>query len=129
MKYQHINEHLLLSKEQRQKHLRLDEACIEIGGRSDQFRGLLSHYLQVTIPSSNKKIHLCHACNNGKCSNVKHLYWGTAKENRKDSIDNGTFVANFKKGNIPWNKGLSGHLSIETLQKMSQSQLVKNRYA
>ena len=29
---------------------------------------------------------MCHACNNGKCSNPKHLYWGTASENRMDRV-------------------------------------------
>jgi hypothetical protein len=24
---------------------------------------------------------LCHACNNAKCSNPRHLYWGTDREN------------------------------------------------
>ena len=46
--------------------------------------------LGVTIPSSSK-ILLCHKCHNGKCSNPKHLYYGTPKENIKDQIENGTF--------------------------------------
>jgi hypothetical protein len=35
------------------------------------------------------KIHLCHACNDHSCSNPKHLYWGTAKENFEDTRNNG----------------------------------------
>ena len=48
----------------------------------------MAHLLDTTIPSGHM-IHVCHACNNEKCSNPKHLYWGTAKENRQDLIENG----------------------------------------
>jgi len=71
----------------------------------------------------------CHACNNRKCANPKHLYWGTQKENmadlelvnprsersklgakrRKDS-DPDCFrkcaKASYKVGSKPWNSGL-----------------------
>lgn len=33
----------------------------------------------TTIPSG--RILLCHSCNNAKCSNPRHLYWGTDREN------------------------------------------------
>lgn len=39
-------------------------------------------------PLGMKTGYLCHACHNSKCSNVLHLYWGTAKENSKDCITN-----------------------------------------
>ncbi|MBX9732553.1 MAG: hypothetical protein K2X37_00690 [Chitinophagaceae bacterium] len=83
-----IEEYILLSKEERQKHLRLDEACIERGGQSMYCKGLLAHILDTTIPSG-KKIYVCHACHNAKCSHPYHLYWGTPSENRQDEIDNG----------------------------------------
>lgn len=51
-------------------------------------KGLLAHLHDTTIPSG-KKIHVCHACHNGKCSNPAHIYWGTASENRQDAIANG----------------------------------------
>ena len=51
-------------------------------------KGLLAHIHDTTIPSG-KKIHVCHACHNGKCSNPNHLYWGTARENKKDADNNG----------------------------------------
>ncbi len=79
-----IDEYIKLSKEERQTHLDLSTECIEIGGNSPRFRGLLAHYLKTTIPSGIK-IQLCHACHNGKCSNPKHLYWGTHKENINES--------------------------------------------
>ena len=51
-------------------------------------KGLLAFYLDTTIPAGCK-IHLCHACNNEKCSNPEHLYWGTASENASDRIETG----------------------------------------
>lgn len=83
-----IEEYILLPKEQRQKHLRLEEPCIERGGQSMYLKGLLAHIHNTTIPSG-KKIHVCHACHNAKCSNPNHVYWGTSSENRQDAIRNG----------------------------------------
>lgn len=83
-----IDEYILLPKEERQAHLKLDEACIERGGMSTYCKGLLAHIHDTTIPSG-KKIHVCHACNNSLCSNPAHLYWGTSKENRNDYVATG----------------------------------------
>jgi hypothetical protein len=60
-----------------------------VGGGSVKFQGLLAYFLHTTIPNK-KNIMLCHACSNCKCSNVKHLYWGTGRENVEDSILAGT---------------------------------------
>ena len=79
-----VNEWILESKENRQFHLDLNEECLIRGGTSDECRGVLAQYLNTNIPKG-MKIHLCHACHNGKCSNPKHLYWGTAGENIQDS--------------------------------------------
>jgi hypothetical protein len=84
-----INEYIKLTKTERQKHLDLGEGCIERGAGSFYFKGLLAHYLDTTVPTG-AKIHLCHACNNGACGNPKHLYWGTAQENRNDQVIRGT---------------------------------------
>lgn len=83
-----IEEYIAKSKSERQQHLDLTESCIERGGPqkgglSSYCKGLMAHLLNTTIPSGHK-IHVCHACNNEKCSNPKHLYWGTAQENRLD---------------------------------------------
>jgi hypothetical protein len=88
MIFKDIYEYIKLSKKERQKHIDLNTPCVEIGGYSSNFRGMLALKLKTTIPKTNK-IHLCHACNNSKCSNVSHLYWGTNVENLQDSIDAG----------------------------------------
>lgn len=87
-----ITKYIKKDYSERTKHLDLTTECREIGGNSTSFKGLLSHILEVTIPSSSK-ILLCHKCHNGKCSNPKHLYYGTPKENIQDQIENGTFIS------------------------------------
>lgn len=84
--FESINEYIQRDKEKRQSHLDLEEQCYELGTNSKECRGLLAYYLGTTVPRG-LKIVLCHACNNNACSNPKHLYWGTAKENRMDSND------------------------------------------
>lgn len=83
-----IEEYILLPIEKRQAHLRLDEPCVERGGNprlvSCYMRGALADAFDTTMPKGIK-ISACHACHNGKCSNLRHLYWGTAKENRADA--------------------------------------------
>ena len=74
-----ITDFIKESREVRRSHLNLNEICIERGGNSTNHKGVLAQYLNTTIPSG--RILLCHACNNSKCSNPKHLYWGTDYDN------------------------------------------------
>ena len=83
-------EYLLMPQDERQIHLDLTEACNERGGISTNHRGVLAQYLNT--PIYGKPADLCHACHNEKCSNPKHLYWGTRKENIQDAKNNGTWA-------------------------------------
>lgn len=90
-----ITEYIKQSKADRQAHLRLNEPCIERGGggkkgnlTSSFCKGLLADMFDTSMPSGHK-INVCHACNNSKCSNKYHLYWGTGKENIEDAIECG----------------------------------------
>lgn len=103
-----LNEYISQPKATRQEHLNLDEPCVERGGNSTQHRGVLVEFLNT--PFYSRPIDLCHACHNAKCSNPRHLYWGTRKENIQDSIDNGTHVN-------PW-QGLVNKYGLEEARKM-----------
>lgn len=93
---ENIAVYILLSKKERQQHLKLEQLCSEIGGDSVQFRGLLAYSVKTTIPSG-QGILLCHACGNGKCSNVNHLYWGTTTENIEDAKIHGTWKNRYQR--------------------------------
>lgn len=84
--------YIQLSREERRNHLKLDEPCILIGGRSRDFRGLLAHYLKTTIPKGRNN-QLCHACNVEMCSNTSHMYWGTNKDNHIDRVEVGSYTS------------------------------------
>ena len=74
-----VEDFIKLSREERRAHLDLNEPCNERGGNSTNHKGVLAQYLDSNIPKG--RILLCHACHNGDCSNPKHLYWGTDKDN------------------------------------------------
>ena len=84
-----VETYLAIEQKQRQAHLDLNEECKERGGNSTNHRGVLAQYLDT--PIYGRPADLCHACHNDKCSNPKHLYWGTRKENVQDSMDNGSW--------------------------------------
>lgn len=95
--FEPIEEYIKKSREERKSHLDRMQPCIEIGGDSRIFRGLLAHFLKTTI-SENKRGEVrialvCHDCNNPKCSNPYHLYWGTHADNTKDQIERGTYLS------------------------------------
>ena len=91
-----VEEFIKLSRDERRTHLKLEESCCERGGNSTNHKGVLAQYLNTTIPSG--RILLCHACNNGKCSNPRHLYWGTDHDN---IIIDG---AEFNTHKSPWHR-------------------------
>lgn len=106
------NNWILSSKEERSKHVDLTEKCLERGGTSPNHKGVLAQYLDTTIPSG--KILLCHACHNAKCSNPKHLYWGTYKENFDDAVKNGTQKS-------IWQKRVEKNGYEKTMQQMHEA--------
>ena len=89
-----VEEWVTASREARTAHLDMSEPCIERGGNSTVHRGVLAQYLGTNIPN---KIDLCHNCGNGKCSNPKHLYWGTRKENVEDAKRHGSWKTGWEK--------------------------------
>lgn len=103
-----ISEFIKLPKQERQKHLKLDEECVERGGISTQHRGILVHYLDTNFPTG--RILLCHACGNGKCSNPHHMYWGTDKEN---IVEDGTKFGTHKS---PWQRSVEKYGYEEACQ-------------
>ena len=90
-----LEEYLEKSLDERQTHLNLEADCIEIGGDSRVFRGLLAHHLKTTMDFRNG--YVCHKCNNPKCSNVLHLYWGTPYENHIDQVEAGTYESIYER--------------------------------
>jgi len=89
-----VEEWILQDKQRRTSHLDLSEPCLERGGNSTVHKGVLAQYLNTNIPFKPKPwVDLCHACHNDKCSNPKHLYWGTRSENIQDAKENGTWVS------------------------------------
>lgn len=93
------------SREERRVHLKLEEKCIERGGDSRNHRGVLVVFLNSNFPVG-KYVHLCHACNNGKCSNPVHLYWGTNSDNIKDAYECGNRKAPNSNGKRWINNGI-----------------------
>lgn len=103
---------LHLTREQRRQHLDLKSPCIERGGNSTMFRGLLASHLNTEIFVS-KKILLCHACHNSKCSNPAHLYWGSYSDNIQDQKENGTWKN-------PWERRVEKYGLEEAVKQQSK---------
>lgn len=89
-----VEDWIVESKDTRTTHLDMNESCIERGGNSTVHRGVLAQYLGTNFP---EKVDLCHNCGNGKCSNPKHLYWGTRKENIEDAKRHGTWKSGWER--------------------------------
>ena len=115
-----IEDYIKKPQTERQSHLNLNEPCIERGGPekgglSSYCKGLMAHLLDTTIPNG-QRVHVCHACHNHKCSNPKHLYWGTRPENIQDSKDNGTWKSGWEK--------LVEKYGIEEAKKMNSRKMI-----
>jgi hypothetical protein len=95
-----LTEYIKRDRSVRRAHLDLSESCLERGGNSTNHKGVLAQFLNTDIPSG--RILLCHACHNGKCSNPKHLYWGTDRDNLEDAKENGTHKS-------PWDNLVEKH--------------------
>ena len=90
-------------KKERQQHIRLKERCLVRGGNSTQHRGVLVQYLDTDFPEGPGRIILAHACDNSKCSNPRHLYWATDREN---IVEDGK---KFGTHTNPWARSVAKH--------------------
>lgn len=104
-----LSEFITKNRNERRAHLNLSEPCLERGGNSTNHKGVLAQFLNTNIPTG--RILLCHACHNGKCSNPKHLYWGTDRDNLEDAKENGTYKS-------PWDYMVERY-GYETACKMN----------
>ena len=78
------------TREYRKTFLKLNEPCHERGLKySTQLVALVAYHYDTTMPENGNKIMVCHGCNNSKCSNPNHMYWGTSSDNVKDLYENG----------------------------------------
>jgi hypothetical protein len=95
---QSIKDYMLKSREERKQHLKLNEPCDERGLRySYNMIGLLAWLLDTSIPQKGDKAIVCHGCNNAKCSNPNHLYWGSYKDNHMDQVESGTYKSIYER--------------------------------
>lgn len=90
-----VEEYLRKPLNERQSHLELADSCLIRGGSNTQHRGVLAQFLNTNI--FGRPADLCHACSNGECSNPKHLYWGTRKENVQDDMNSGNWKSPFDR--------------------------------
>jgi hypothetical protein len=108
-----ITEFITRSRDERRQHLKLEEPCCVRGGNSTNHKGVLAEYLGTTIPKG--RILLCHACHNGSCSNPRHLYWGTDKDNL--AIDRVEQPGGWKS---PWERSVEKYGYEEACRKNSR---------
>jgi len=80
------------SRSYRMKHVDLKTPCIIsekiYKGRASsiEYRKALAEFTNTTLPSGND-YPACHACNDGRCINPEHIYWGTPAENADDLVN------------------------------------------
>lgn len=91
-----VSEYLLLSREERTRHVDLSSPCevderVTVSGRRKRGRKALLKKLGLENDVVNWReggVCVCHLCEqhskNGWCANTNHLYLGTSSENRRD---------------------------------------------
>lgn len=109
---QNIKDYMNLTREERKERLNLNEPCIEIGGHSLKFVGLLAYHLKTTIPDKSDKVCVCHGCCNEGCSNVNHLYWGSHFDNHLDAKESGSWQS-------PWERTVKKY-GLEEAKRMNR---------
>lgn len=78
------------SRKERKSMLKLDEPCHERGLKySTQLIALVAYHYNTTLPENGNKVVVCHGCNNDKCSNPNHMYWGSKGDNKLDDYESG----------------------------------------
>jgi hypothetical protein len=64
--------------------------------------------LSITEPVPDGRMYACHSCDNPKCVNPKHLFWGTNSDNMKDCVAKKRHPES-KKTHCPRGHEYSGH--------------------
>ena len=80
------------------KEYNLLKPCLEIPSKKTYtnfyYRGRIIHIHRLVYSLEhneklNKNENICHKCDNRKCSEITHLYKGTAKDNYDDRLEKG----------------------------------------
>lgn len=86
------------SRHYRMTHIDLNTPCVisdklytkKVGDKpraaSPEYRNALAEFTNTNLPTGND-YQACHACNDGRCVNPQHIYWGTPKENHDDLLE------------------------------------------
>ena len=81
---------------------------VNIGGSNYKSHRVALH---LTEPMPSNTLYACHTCDNSRCCNPKHLYWGTAKSNIGDRDTRGR-----RKGPL----GIAHHKAKLTPEKVRE---------
>lgn len=113
-----IKEYMFSSKDERMTHIKLYEKCDERGLKySYHLTGLLAFTLNTSIPKKGDNAIVCHACNNPKCSNPNHIYWGSYKDNHLDQVDRGTHLSPYERSVLKYGEEQTKNMLSENGKK------------